>query len=252
MVRYICFAELGGIVERLTMATLTGARGHFERRVAAIQSAVDTDTAADASANLLGLAARWSPASFASLLGSAMVLAEWEGREGVFDDGKDALSEPLDFSAEATRQSFAEQIGFLRQKRPKPTERWTDAMKGVHDCAFVVAGVTTSPCRRSSRRRYDRKTVAQDFDRIVKKYRWSCKGARDWRIRTILEANIRTSHMAGRLKQMRASARTRPYWQFRPAEIRVPEMPRKSHVAWNGIVSRHDDPWWDTHFPPND
>lgn len=224
---------------------------------------MDADTAEIASANLLELAARWSPASFAALLGSALELAEWEGREGVFEDGNHALSEPLDdglsFSAEATRQSFAEQIEFLRQKRPKPTQRWTDAMKGVHDRAFVVAGATDIAMLEefqaaiiSAAETYDRKAFEGEFDRIVEKYGWSYKGERDWRIRTILETNIRTSYMAGRLKQMRASARTRPYWQYRHAETRVPEMPRKSHVAWNGLVLRHDDPWWDTHFPPND
>jgi uncharacterized protein with gpF-like domain len=27
---------------------------------------------------------------------------------------------------------------------------------------------------------------------------------------------------------------------------------RAEHKAWDGIVLRVDDPWWDTHRPPND
>ena len=26
--------------------------------------------------------------------------------------------------------------------------------------------------------------------------------------------------------------------------------PRPEHVAWDGIILKHDDPWWDTHTPP--
>lgn len=29
------------------------------------------------------------------------------------------------------------------------------------------------------------------------------------------------------------------------------EEPREKHLAWDGLVLRHDDDWWDTHYPPN-
>ena len=63
---------------------------------------------------------------------------------------------------------------------------------------------------------------------------------------------MRTSAMAGRLRQMREVAETRPYWQYIHAETRVPLNPRPLHVLWDGMVLRHDDPWWDVYFPPND
>lgn len=60
--------------------------------------------------------------------------------------------------------------------------------------------------------------------------------------------------MAGRLKQMRDPdmVKAMPYWQYIHAETRMPLNPRPLHVAWDGLVLRWDDPWWDTYFPPND
>ncbi len=185
-------------------------------------------------------------------------LAGLEGREAAFADGDDApgFAEP-DF----TRQEFREQIDFLTQKRLKPTRAWTDAMHGDHDRAFVVAGVTDLAMLEEfhaavieGARTYDIKAFAGEFDRLVEKYGWDYNGGRDWRIRTIFETNIRTSYMAGRLKQMRDPNRVKsfPYWQYLHAENRVPMSPRAQHVAWDGMVLKWDDPWWDIHFPPND
>ncbi|WP_231493223.1 PBECR2 nuclease fold domain-containing protein [Paracoccus pantotrophus] len=185
-------------------------------------------------------------------------LAGLEGREAAFADGDDAsaFAEP-DF----TRQEFREQIDFLTQKRLKPTRAWTDAMQGDHDRAFVVAGVTDLAMLEEfhaavieGARSFDIKAFAGEFDRLVEKYGWDYNGGRDWRIRTIFETNIRTSYMAGRLKQMRDPdmLRLRPYWMYVHADTRVPLNPRELHVAWDGMVLRGDDPWWDIYFPPND
>ena len=156
---------------------------------------------------------------------------------------------------------FREQIEFLTQKRPKPTRVWTDAMQGTHDRAFVVAGVTDMAMLEEfqaaiidAARGSDIKDFAAEFDRLVERYGWEYKGGRNWRIRTIFETNIRTSHMAGRLKQMRDPdmVKAMPFWQYVHAETRMPLNPRPLHVAWDGMVLRWDDPWWDVYFPPND
>ncbi|MDN5785737.1 PBECR2 nuclease fold domain-containing protein [Pseudorhodobacter sp.] len=192
------------------------------------------------------------------LLGQAMELAALEGREAVYAeafDGK-AYGEP-DFS----RQEFREQIDFLTQKRPKPTRVWTDAMHGMHDRSFVVAGANDIAMLEEfhaamieGARTYDIKAFGSEFDRIVEKYGWSYNGGRNWRVRTIFETNIRTSYMAGRLKQMRDPelVKLQPYWLYRHADTRVPKSPRALHVSWDGLVLAWDDPWWDIYFPPND
>lgn len=101
---------------------------------------------------------------------------------------------------------------------------------------------------------YDADAFAGEFDRLVEKYGWSYNGGREWRIRTIFETNIRTSYMAGRMKQMSDPdvVQLRPYWQYRHSDTRVPMNPRPDHVAWDGLVLDWDDPWWDIYFPPND
>lgn len=191
-------------------------------------------------------------------LGDALELASWLGRDAVFDDGEAVAS----FAFEPIRQSFREQIDFLRQKRVKPTKRWLDALMGVHDRALVVAGATDTAMLEDFQaalidafengRSVD--DFAKDFDRIVEKYGWEYRGERNWRIRTIFETNLRTSFMAGRLRQMRdpAVVKHRPYWQYLHGESRTPKVPRPKHLAWDSLVLMWDDPWWNTHFPPND
>ncbi|WP_323041567.1 PBECR2 nuclease fold domain-containing protein [Gemmobacter sp.] len=186
-----------------------------------------------------------------------MQLAGLEGREAVFADGAGrAFADP-----DLIRQEFREQIEFLTQKRGKPTRAWTDAMHGVHDRAFVVAGATDLAMLEEFQaaiidgaRTYDSAAFAQEFDRIVEKYGWSYNGGREWRIQTIFETNIRTSYMAGRLQQMRDPdvVKARPYWQYLHADTRVPMNPRPLHLSWDGRILMWDDPWWDVYFPPND
>lgn len=187
-----------------------------------------------------------------------MELAALEGREAVFADTDGAAFAD---DARPVRQEFREQIDFLTQKRLKPTRVWTDAMQGDHDRAFVVAGATNMAMLEEfhtavidAARTYDIGAFGQEFDRIVAKYGWDYNGGRNWRVRTIFETNIRTSYMAGRLRQMRDPdvVKMRPFWRYRHAETRVPMTPRPEHVAWDGLVLMHDDPWWDVHFPPND
>lgn len=207
---------------------------------------------------LVELAARWTPDALGTLLSDALALAGLEGREAAYADGDDTASF-ADYRF--TRQEFREQIEFLTQKRGKPTKVWTDAMHGDHDRAFVVAGVTDLAMLEEfhaamieGARSYDIKGFAAEFDRLVEKYGWSYNGGREWRIRTIFETNIRTSYMAGRLKQMRDPdmVKARPYWRYIHSETRVPLNPRPQHVAWDGLVLMWNDPWWQTHFPPND
>ncbi|MFN3313273.1 MAG: PBECR2 nuclease fold domain-containing protein [Hyphomonas sp.] len=260
--RHVCFAEPGGPVERITGLAVDAAEAHFGRRLRAVRHLILTSATAEAAAaGIVELAARWTPDALAALLDQALELAGLEGREAVFADA-DAAKGGLAFAdAEFTRQEFSEQIEFLRQKRTKPTRAWTDAMQGDHDRAFVVAGVTETAMLEEFQaaiiegaETYDSEAFAGEFDRLVEKYGWSYNGGREWRIRTIFETNIRTSYMAGRLKQMRDPdvVKLMPYWEYRHAETRVPMSPRPQHLAWDGMILMWDDPWWDTHFPPND
>ncbi len=190
----------------------------------------------------------------------AMELAALEGRGAVFDEaasGRAFAGAEEDLPAGA----FREQIDFLRQKQPTVSRVWTDFMRGQHDRALVVAGVTDQAMIEDFAEAiiragtgHDFRAFAADFDRIVEQYGWSYNGGREWRIRTIFDTNLRTSHMAGRLKQMRdpEMVRRRPYWMYVHGETRIPLEPRPLHLSWDGLVLNWDDPWWDVYFPPND
>jgi hypothetical protein len=222
-----------------------------------MRKAVEASSYEEAAQNLLALAAKWTPDTHAALISDALELAAYEGREAVFgDEVGDAT-----FAATAEGLTFREQIDFLTQKRPRPTDSWLDALRGDHDRSFVVAGVKDvamlEEFQAALAKAIPSQSIdmfAQDFDRLVAKYGWDYKGERAWRLRTIFQTNLRTSFMAGRLRQMRDPdvVKVRPYWQYLHGDSRIPATPRKVHVSWDKLVLRWDDPWWDTHFPPND
>lgn len=263
MTSHVCFAEPDSPVVKIASRAVEAAQRHFERRIAAIRAVISSaEDFGSASRGILELGATWTPNTLAAQLSQAMELAALEGREAVFAELEEEEADAPSFvSSGFVRQEFREQIDFLTQKRPKPTRAWTDAMHGVHDRAFVVAGATDLAMLEefqaaivTGAETYDIGAFAGEFDRLVEKHGWSYNGGREWRIRTIFETNIRTSYMAGRLRQMRDPdvVKLRPYWQYLHADTRQPIEPRPLHLSWDGLVLMWDDPWWDTHFPPND
>lgn len=157
----------------------------------------------------------------------------------------------------ATSLPFREQNEFLRRKLNLPTNGWTDVYGREHDYAFTVAGANrddlVADFHQAVQRAIEGGTTLeqfrQDFDRIVAKHGWSYNGGRNWRSRVIYETNMRSSYMAGRYEQLMAVREERPYWQYLHSD--AVEFPREEHEAWNGMVLRWDDPWWQYHFPVN-
>lgn len=151
---------------------------------------------------------------------------------------------------------FNEQAEFFRRKLNLPTEAWTDIYSREHDWAFVVAGANRDALVSDFRTAVE-KVVAdggtlqefrRDFDEIVARHGWSYNGGRNWRSRVIYETNLNSSYMAGRYEQLLAVREDRPYWQYLHSD--AVEQPRPHHEAWDGMILRWDDPWWQYHFPP--
>ncbi|WP_236200254.1 PBECR2 nuclease fold domain-containing protein [Pseudomonas pseudonitroreducens] len=157
----------------------------------------------------------------------------------------------------ATKLQFAEQNQFFRRKLNLPTNAWTDIYTREYDYAFVVAGANRDDLVQDFRQAVEKAIVdgviledfRKDFDRIVAKYGWSYRGGRNWRSRVIYETNMRSSYMAGRYEQLMAVREDRPYWQYLHSD--AVEHPRPEHEAWDGMILRWDDPWWQYHFPIN-
>ncbi|MGQ0529998.1 MAG: phage head morphogenesis protein [Panacagrimonas sp.] len=153
---------------------------------------------------------------------------------------------------------FKEQIEFLQNKIPVPTRGWADIYGAEHDRAYIVAGITRMDVLADLKAA----TVAAAADgeglaAFRKRLRqsqaekgWAFPGDFNRRSRLIYQTNMRSSYGAGREAQMADPAlRARlPFKLYRHGGSRDP---RPQHLAWNGLVLRADDPWWDTHSPPN-
>ena len=158
---------------------------------------------------------------------------------------------------------FAEAIEFFKAKLNLPTRRWDDLLGAAHDRAFVVAGALQADLLADLNAAVEKaiaegttiETFRQDFEKIVKERGWTgwtgegTKAGEAWRTRVIYDTNLFTSYSAGRFRQMKEVANLRPYWRYRHSPASVE--PRPEHVAWDGVILRHDDDWWATHTPSN-
>lgn len=163
--------------------------------------------------------------------------------------------------ADATYGSlpFAEAIAFFRSKLNLGTRAWTDLWRDQHDHAFVVAGAMKAELVEDFRNAVDKaiaggttlEAFRRDFDSIVAQHGWAYKGGRNWRTRVIYDTNLRTAYQAGRFKQLSDPdlLASRPYWRYQHSDL--VQHPREEHLALDGLVLRHDDPFWQTWFPPN-
>jgi hypothetical protein len=152
---------------------------------------------------------------------------------------------------------FQEQIQFFRRKLNIPTESWTDIYGQEHDWAFMVAGANRDAIVSDFREAVEKviadggtlEAFRKDFDKIVARHGWDYNGGRAWRSRTIYETNLFSSYQAGRYEQLEAAKDALPYRQYHHSD--AVEHPRPQHLAWDGLILRSDDPWWDTHTPIN-
>jgi len=158
---------------------------------------------------------------------------------------------------------FLEALAFLRRKINLPTQRWDDLVDAAHDRAFVVAGAMLADLLMDLRGAVDGaiadgttfRDFQANFEKIVADRGWTgwtgedTKAGRAWRARVIYDTNLFTAYAAGRYRQMKEVAEARPYWRYRHSPASV--VPRAEHLSWDGVILRHDDPWWASHAPPN-
>ncbi|WP_447926939.1 phage head morphogenesis protein [Vreelandella sp. EE27] len=169
----------------------------------------------------------------------------------------------MPISAEFNRP-FTEQTEFFRNKLNLPTTRAGQITRDQNDAAFVVAGATKADLLADLRGAVDGAISSgqslgefrSQFNEIVTKRGWTgwtgegTQAGRAWRTRLIYKTNLDTSYAAGRWAQMTDPdvMRLRPYWRYVHNTV---ENPRQQHQRWNNLVLRADDPWWQTHYPPN-
>lgn len=151
---------------------------------------------------------------------------------------------------------FQEAINFFRGKLKISTEHWDSMLGDAHAKAFTVAGAMKADLLTELHQAVNDAitngtTITEfrkQFDQAVQKHGWSYKGKRGWRTRVIYDTNMHAAHAAGRWSQFQRVKDRRPYLMYATAgDNRV----RPQHRAWNKLVLHIDDPWWDTHYPPN-
>lgn len=154
---------------------------------------------------------------------------------------------------------------FFGRKLNQTSQRWDDLWQAEHARAFTVAGAMRADLLADLRAAVDDAInggVSYDefhrqFLDIAARHGWvgwtgdESDARRAWRTRVVYQTNLRTAHAAGRYQQMTEpeTLEHMPYWQYRHNTIT--QHARDEHRAWDGLVLRHDDPWWQTHYPPN-
>lgn len=161
-------------------------------------------------------------------------------------------------SAEYMNLPFDEAIAYFRQKLSVPTATWKDLWQAMHDRAFTVAGAMREDLLEDLRKAVDKgiaegTTLAEfrsSFDVIVQKHGWIYNGGRGWRTAVIFNTNLTVAYSQGNYRQMvdPAVLKARPYLRYVGSSA---ANPRPEHQAWANIILPADDPWWDTHYPPN-
>lgn len=152
---------------------------------------------------------------------------------------------------------FQEASDFLREKVNLQTQTWRDIQRDMHSRAFVVAGAMKisllEDMHQAVQKGIDDGTTLQefrkDFDGIVKKNGWSFNQDPGWRAAVIYNTNLRTAFAAGSEAQMQRTRARRPFARYIAG---LSAEPRAEHLAWQGTILPLDDPWWQTHTPPND
>lgn len=161
-------------------------------------------------------------------------------------------------------------IAYFKAKGYQVSWNWWDVWQESHAQAFTVAKATRADVLQSIReevqKAIDEGRTARDFVRnltpTLQRLGWWGKqtithddGSQEdvtlgtpWRLHNIYRTNLQTAFMAGRYKQQVEDAESRPYWQYVAV---LDSRTRPAHRAMHGKVFRHDDPFWDTFYPPN-
>lgn len=151
---------------------------------------------------------------------------------------------------------FEEAIKHLEEKIQIPTAFSSDLRGQANAKGFAVAGamkadllndfhVAVTEALKNGESIGD---FRKRFDKIVEEHGWSYRGNRGWRTRVIYDTNMRTARAAGKWQQFQRVKEQRPYLIYQTVgDTRV----REEHAMWNNTVLPVDDPFWDTHYPPN-
>jgi uncharacterized protein with gpF-like domain len=177
--------------------------------------------------------------------------------------------------AEPDRDRFRaprEVTDYFRDKTSRPRFSWLDVWGEEHAHAFTVAKATETELIGVFRRSLDTAiTDGQTFENWKKGIRGELERlgwakprlvedpdgidpprlvdfTSDRRLKTIFWSNMRAARAAGQWNRVQRTKAALPFLLY----VRTAAAdPRPEHLVWAGTLLPVDDPWWDTHFPPN-
>lgn len=164
-----------------------------------------------------------------------------------------------------------EALDYVTAKGWKVGFDYRDVWKAEHAANFTVAKAMELDILKDIREAVEEairdgrtfREFAKDLEPIlVKKGWWGRKEMEDpetgevmeaqlgnpRRLRTIYRANLRTARAAGQWERAQRTKSLRPYLLY---ELGPSARHRKEHQAWHGLILPMDDPFWETHYPPN-
>lgn len=175
-----------------------------------------------------------------------------------------ALGWALDLAPQAA-------LRFFRGKGLKGSFSWQDMWQEEHDAAFTVAKMMDVDLLRDVRDAVEQAIAnGETFaafrkklePELVKRGWWGQADMEDpqtgevkrvqlgsvRRLETIFRVNMQMTYSAGDWEQIAETANAAPFLMYDAIDD---NRTRPSHKAWDGTVLRWDDPWWQTHRPPN-
>lgn len=160
-------------------------------------------------------------------------------------------------------------VEFYRGKGLAASFAWQDMLHEEHDRAFTVAKMLDLDLLADVMRYVDR-AISEGWTRrrfidelmptLITRGWWGRQEMTDpltsetvevqlgsaRRLKTIYDTNLRTAYHAGKWERINENAWRAPYVMYSAI---LDGRTRPAHAAWNGLVLRHDDPWWKTHTP---
>jgi SPP1 gp7 family putative phage head morphogenesis protein len=148
---------------------------------------------------------------------------------------------------------FDEAIDFFRGKVPMTMDEFLDLAKESRVRAFSVSNVTgmsaLSDIQSSVAKAIQEGLSFGDWKKLIGKTLLNY-GIEGFRMETIFRSNVQTAYQVGHYQQMHDPdvLKDRPYWKYVAV---MDERTRPEHAQWHDTVLPADDPWWNTHYPPN-
>lgn len=137
-------------------------------------------------------------------------------------------------------------VRYFQGKGLRLTRSWTEMSAEDHSAAFTISGL----------RQLDQLALVQrTIDSALRNGTSVNDVVRDLtgrvalspeRLRFVVDTNIRVAHSAGRFA--RYSDSPLPYMVY---TTMGDERVRPLHAQWHGVALAKEDPWWNTHYPPN-